>query len=65
MAVRLIVLRRGAKAALLAFNFHLLSLHDMTISLFQLSDARDWVFVAAGRFGVSSGVILLERLWKT
>jgi hypothetical protein len=37
----------------------------MTISLFQLSDARDWVFVAAGRFGVSSGVILLERLWKT
>jgi hypothetical protein len=64
MAVRLIVLRRGAKAALLAFNFHLLSLHDMTISLFQLSE-RDWVFVAAGRFGILSGVILLERLWKT
>jgi hypothetical protein len=37
----------------------------MTISLFRLSDARDWVFVAAGRFGVSPRAIVLEQLWKT
>jgi hypothetical protein len=37
----------------------------MTISLFRLSDARAWFFVAAGRFGASPGDILLKRLWKT
>jgi hypothetical protein len=35
MAVRLIALRRGAKAAPLAFNFHLLLVRDMTISFFN------------------------------
>jgi hypothetical protein len=65
MAVRLIAPPRGAKAALLAFNFHLLLVHDMTISLFRLSDVRDWVFGTAVRFGVSPSAILLERLWKT
>jgi hypothetical protein len=35
MAVGLIALRRGAKAAPLAFNFHLLLVHDMTISFFD------------------------------
>jgi hypothetical protein len=37
----------------------------MTTSIFQLSDARGWVFLAAGRFGASPDAILLERLWKT
>ena len=65
MAGRLIALRRGEKAALLAFNFRWLLVRDMTISLFQLSDPRAWVFLGAGRFGASPDAILLERLWTT
>jgi len=71
MGEKLITLRHGAKAALLAFNFRWLSAHDMTIYFFQLPDSRDpWVMttgrlnsfvreiIALGRFAVCRGAIL-------
>jgi hypothetical protein len=44
----LIALRRGAKAALLAFNFRWLLAHEMTIFLFQMSHFRDQLVITAG-----------------
>jgi hypothetical protein len=61
MAVRLIALQRGEKAAPLAFNFHLLLAHEMTISLFQLSNVRDWLVIAA--VGFNSSVFGEPRPW--
>jgi hypothetical protein len=71
MAVGLIALRREEKAVPLAFNFHLLLVHDMTISLSQRSGtsylavittggSKLWVWgmFEPGRFGVSPGAIL-------
>jgi hypothetical protein len=47
MAGRLIALRRGGKAALLAFNFRWLLAHEMTIFLFQMSHFRDRLVITA------------------